>query len=91
MNNKIKIAILGLGKMGKNHLKHLIKLREVEIAFIYDLNKDISNKFSKQYNIVVSTNLDDDLPKIDGVIIATPTSTHQEYIKKVSKYIKIFL
>jgi len=89
MNNKIvKIALLGVGKMGQNHLRNLSMMKQVEISFIYDFDKELCLKLSKQYGVAVSNDLDKDLSSADGVIIVTPTFTHADYIKQVSKYVK---
>lgn len=89
MNNKItKIGLLGVGKMGQNHLRNLIMLKQVEIAFIYDFDKDICEEMSKLHHVPVSQNLEEDLKNVDGVVIVTPTFTHADYIKQVSKYVK---
>ena len=41
MSKVIRIGLLGVGKMGQNHLRNLIMLKQVEIAFIYDFDKNI--------------------------------------------------
>ncbi len=89
MNNRIiKIGLLGVGKMGQNHLRNLIMLKQVEISFIYDFDKEMCKKLSSQYGVKVSDDLDVDLKEVDGVVIVTPTFTHADYIKQVSKYVK---
>ncbi len=88
MGNVIKIGLLGVGNMGQNHLRNLVMLKQVEIAFIYDFDKNMCEKMSKLHNVPVSINLDEDLQKVYGVIIVTPTFTHADYIRKVSKYVK---
>ena len=87
-NKTAKIGLLGIGVMGQNHLRNLSMLKQVEIAFIYDLDKQACDKISKIYNVPVSNNLESDLKGLDGIIIATPTFTHFDYIKLVSKYVK---
>ena len=87
-NKTAKIGLLGVGVMGQNHLRNLSMLKQVEIAFIYDLDKQACDKISKIYNVPVSDNLERDLKGVDGVIIVTPTFTHFDYIKLVSKYVK---
>ena len=89
MQNKIiKIGLLGLGNMGKSHLRNLSILKQVEICFIYDTDINLCKELSAKYNVKISTKLEDDLQNIDGVIIVTPSFTHFEYIKQVSKYVK---
>lgn len=86
--NIVKIGLLGIGKMGQNHLRNLAMLKQVEIAFIYDLDVEACERTSKLYDIKVSKDLDKDLQNVDGVVIVTPTFTHANYIKHVSKYVK---
>jgi predicted dehydrogenase len=89
MNNGIiKIGLLGVGRMGQSHLRNLMMIKNVEVDFIYDVDKDICEKLANQYSVRVSTNLDKDLQDIDGVVIVTPTFTHFDYIQQVSKYVK---
>jgi len=89
MNNSVvRIGLLGVGKMGGNHLRNLAMLKQVEVSFIYDLDKDTCKKVSSEYNVPVSENLEEDLQNIDGVVIVTPTFTHYDYILKVSDYVK---
>ncbi|AXX86634.1 oxidoreductase, Gfo/Idh/MocA family [Malaciobacter marinus] len=87
-SNVVKIGLLGVGKMGQNHLRNLAMLKQLEIAFIFDFDKEVCEKMSKLYNVPISQNLDEDLQKVDGVVIVTPTFTHADYIKQVSKYVK---
>ncbi len=88
MNNIVKIGLLGVGKMGQNHLRNLAMLKQVDISFIYDFDKSVCEKLSKQYGVKVSEDLESDLQNVDGVVIVTPTFTHADYIKQVSKYVK---
>lgn len=89
MKNKvIRLGLLGVGKMGQNHLRNLILLKQVEIVFIYDIDENAVQKVATQYDINVSKNLDEDLKKVDGVVIVTPTFTHYDYIQRVSQYVK---
>ena len=40
MNNIVKIGLLGVGMMGQNHLRNLSMLKQVEVTFIYDFDKE---------------------------------------------------
>lgn len=82
----IKVGILGLGKMGLNHLNELSKNENFKINALYDIRKiDISFPFFE--------NLDDFLNQdLDLLIIATPTSTHLDIAKKTfSKFKNILI
>ena len=59
MDRIAKIALLGIGKMGQNHLRILSMLKDVDIAFIYDINeeacKEIAKKFILKYMHLLNT------------------------------------
>ncbi|NQY23197.1 MAG: Gfo/Idh/MocA family oxidoreductase [Campylobacteraceae bacterium] len=88
MKNTLKIGLIGLGKMGQNHLRVLSMLKAVDLQFIFDFDIDVMNKLSKEYDVKASRILEDDLQNVDAVVIVTPTFTHYEYILNVSKYVK---
>lgn len=88
MNKTLKVGLIGLGNMGQNHLRVLSMLKSVELEFIFDYDKEVMKKFSKQYDVKMSEDIELDLPNVDAVVIVTPTFTHYEYIKNVSKYVK---
>ncbi len=88
MKNVLKIGLIGLGKMGQNHLRVLSMLKSVDLEFIFDLDIEMMNQLSKQYDVKASQTLEEDLQKVDAVVIVTPTFTHYEYILKVSKFVK---
>jgi predicted dehydrogenase len=84
MHKKIRVGIIGLGRMGMNHLNILSFLNSVEVVFVSDLK--IKNYNKKK--IFFSKNPFSLLHLVDAVIIATPTTTHFDIIKKCGKKIK---
>lgn len=88
MDKPIRIALFGIGKMGQNHLRILSMLKDVEIAFLYDTNEELSQVMSERFGVKMLKDIDEDLKSCDGAIIVTPTFTHFDYINKVSDYVK---
>lgn len=88
-----KVGLLGLGKMGRNHLRILNLLGDVEIAFIYDIDTANAKKVSEDYNLNYLQELDFNIiSEVDAVIVATPTSTHFDYLSKlIGKVKNIFI
>lgn len=86
-NGSIKIGLLGVGRMGQNHLRILSMLKNVEVSFIYDIAENAKD-IATQYQVPFSKNLEEDLKKVNGVIIVTPTFTHGEYFFRIAPLVK---
>lgn len=79
---KIKVGILGVGRMGQYHLNILNNLPEVQLVGISDINKELLGELSYKFDVNVYENYKKLIKKCDAVFIATPTSTHYEYAKE---------
>lgn len=84
----IKIAIIGLGSMGRNHYRILKTLEEVEIVALCDVVQlpDYSEPFY--------TDVDDMLDEVkpDAVMIIVPTFLHKEVaLKCIERGVDIFI
>lgn len=88
----LRVAILGIGKMGKNHLRVLSMLKGVVVAKIFDFNEDELKSLSDQYDVPYTLDAKEALEDVDAVIIVTPTSTHFDYFKLcVGKVTNVFI
>jgi predicted dehydrogenase len=86
--SNLKVGLIGTGNMGQNHLRILSMMKDVDLVFIYDLDFEKTETLAKLNNTSAAKNLEDALKTVDAIIIATPTSTHFEYIKRVSALVK---
>ena len=48
---KIKIGLIGLGHLGKYHLKHLASFEFVEIVGIYDVDIQLNHQLALEYQV----------------------------------------
>lgn len=86
---KIRIAIVGLGKMGTLHMSILNTFAEIEIAALIDTNVALYNTVKSMGisgNFYTSLGEACKSEKIDAVYIITPTFTHLDLIKTALKY-----
>jgi predicted dehydrogenase len=74
--DRVKVGVIGVGRMGKNHCRVYSSLRNAELAGIYDMNPDAGRKIAQQYQTQFYANLDDLLEQVDAVSLATPTPVH---------------
>ena len=85
----MKIAVIGTGSMGKNHVRVLKNISEVKEIVISDTNikklEDTSGRFgiSKKYEDYLEM-LDKEKP--NGIIIATPPDSHKKIILDIIDY-----
>lgn len=85
----MRIGIIGLGKMGQNHLNELSKNSHFKLNALFDLYK---NPNLNAFNNIFYDNLDKFLDQNnDIIIIATPTNSHLTIAKKVFKQCKCVL
>lgn len=77
-----KIGLVGLGYLGKIHLKLLLDINEWEIVGGYDINQTLTKELAETYNIKAYSQLSDLLADVDAVDIVTPSSTHFEIAKQ---------
>jgi len=92
---KVKVAVVGLGKMGLIHLSILSSFDDVEIVALVDSNPKL---FKTVKSMGVSGNFyptfEDALKnqKIDALYVLTPTFSHFEYLEKaMKKNISVFV
>ncbi len=85
---KINVAVAGLGRIGKIHLKNLCRnFPEIKVVAVMDVF-DESKAIADEYNIPVFVKDFDELlavPGVDAVVICSPTDTHAGYVVKAAK------
>jgi len=74
----IKIGVIGVGRMGKNHVRVCSELDNVELIGIADINKEEVNKVAHKFSTHSFYDYRELIPKIECAIVATPTSTHHK-------------
>ncbi|MCE3229770.1 MAG: Gfo/Idh/MocA family oxidoreductase [Bacteroidetes bacterium] len=77
-----RIALIGLGYLGKIHLKLLNEHADWQLAGIYDSNKQLTRDLAEQYNLKAFQSLEEAFENADVVDIATPCNTHFEIAKQ---------
>lgn len=84
----VRIGLIGLGKMGQNHLRVLSMLKSVDLGFIYDGNAEHAARLADIHDVPTGTDLDMLLPSVDAVVICTPTVTHSDYLRQVADHVR---
>ena len=84
----LRLGVIGLGNMGQNHLRILSLLKGVEIAFIHDADPARQAKLASMYGVPGIDDVDGAMAGLDAAVIATPTSTHAEWVKRSARHVR---
>jgi predicted dehydrogenase len=87
MNNeqKISVAVIGVGYWGPNLVRNLLDINEVGKVFVFDLNLRRSEALKKKFsNLAVAYTFNEILsnPEIKATVVATPVNKHFEIAKQ---------
>lgn len=84
----VKVGLIGLGNMGRNHLRVLSMLRGFEVSFIADSDEVTVQTLASQYGVLGVTEPEPLLSDIDAIVICTPTLTHAHFIRLASQFVR---
>lgn len=86
----VKVGLIGVGKMGQNHLRVLSMLNSVSLEFVYDTNVDGARRAAAPYQARVVDDLEAALGGVDAVVICSPTVTHADYVRRAAGKVRNF-
>ncbi len=75
---KPKIAVIGAGAFGRNHLRVLRESPDAEFTGVLDIDSARAAQASETYGCPIFHSLDDLARQSTAAIVATPTTTHSE-------------
>lgn len=78
MNNPIKVAVIGAGMMGKNHLRTYKNLNGFELVGVYDIFADAAKSAAEMFGIKAFSSLEEVAANVDAVSVVTTSVTHAE-------------
>lgn len=71
-----RIAVIGLGRMGLNHVKACADVETVELVAVYDQQERLTQNVSQDFKCLGAKSLEDLVGRIDCAIIAASTRQH---------------
>jgi len=83
---KLKIGVIGAGRLGTFHTKVYSRLDNVKLVGICDCNLARAIEIGKKYHTASYSDYEDLFDKIEAVSIAVPTSLHYNIAKEFLKH-----
>lgn len=86
MSDKLKVAVLGVGSLGKEHARLYAEMAaagKIRFAGVYDVSPPQAAKIAEKYQVPVFASLNDAVLAADAFSIVTPTHTHFDLAKTI--------
>jgi predicted dehydrogenase len=76
--SNIRVGVVGVGHIGKNHARLYAQLPSVEFTAVYDIDRSRAEEIAKQFGGLAAASLQDFAEQVDVASVATTTSAHFE-------------
>src|SRR5437667_1480097 len=73
---RLRVAVIGAGRMGEFHLKQLVKAPGAVLAAVVDASADRAKQMAAKYKTLSVSRPQELLGRVDAAVVATPTQTH---------------
>jgi len=77
----MKVGVIGIGNMGKSHVRNYSEFKEIEEVFVFDIEREKTKRL-KEYGVIVCDSIEEILNKVDAMSICVPTKYHFDVAKK---------
>ena len=78
MTKNIKVAVIGAGMMGKNHLKTYANMQGVKLVGVYDVFPEAAKTAAQMYGIKAFSSMEEVAKNVDVVSVVTTSVTHAD-------------
>ena len=81
----MRVAVIGVGSMGRNHVRVYTEMPEVELVAVVDANPTAGEQIAHRYHVPYYTDVCEMLEKErpEAVSVAVPTSLHYSVAKQL--------
>ncbi len=81
--DKVRLGVIGTGRLGGFHASKAAANPEVDFIGVYDVCELTRKRIASQYGVRDFSSLDELLPLVDAVVVATPSIYHAEVGAKI--------
>jgi predicted dehydrogenase len=81
----MRAGVIGVGAMGKNHVRVYSELKSIESVGVYDLNPAAAEGIARQHSATAYRSVDELLRHVDAISVCVPTQYHAGVVRQVFK------
>ncbi|MBI3982221.1 MAG: Gfo/Idh/MocA family oxidoreductase [Gemmatimonadetes bacterium] len=82
--SRLRVAVIGAGVWGRNHVRTLASLPDVELAAVCDTSPGQREALRRQYaGVMITDDLGEALGRAEAAVVATPATTHASVTRSV--------
>ncbi len=74
--NKLRIGVVGVGHIGKNHARLYADLSPAQFTAVYDIDAGRAQQIAREFGVQAAKSLDHFAEQIDAASVSTPTNAH---------------
>ncbi len=78
ISRKIRVAVVGTGEFGRNHVRVYGEMAGVELVAVVDQNLERAEKTAQEFRTKAFKGIEELRGKVDAVTVAVPTIVHAE-------------
>jgi predicted dehydrogenase len=76
VTKKVRVSIVGVGAMGRRHVRVLSGLPRYDVRGVYDVSRTACAEAARAYGVAALDSMDEALSRADLVVFATPIEEH---------------
>jgi predicted dehydrogenase len=80
---EIRVGVVGVGHIGRNHARLYAELAGARFTAIYDIDQAKTEQLATEFGTTPVSSLQEFINKVDAASIATPTNTHFEIAREL--------
>ena len=78
MTTTVKVAVIGAGMMGKNHIRPYKNMQGIELVGVYDVFPEAAKSAADMFGIKAFSSMEEVAANVDAVSVVTTSVTHAD-------------
>ncbi|MEP6698743.1 MAG: Gfo/Idh/MocA family oxidoreductase [Verrucomicrobiota bacterium] len=80
---QLRVGVVGVGHIGKNHARLYAELASAQFTAIYDADPATARRWAEEFGVAAASSLAEFAQSVDAASIATPTPTHFDIAREL--------